>query len=122
DYRGGVMICGELGWGCVLDVERSAFLFPYIPHVGWILEQAHAAVPAKDGIVVSRRTDLFGLCERMQRLFEERQQDMRRLSGIELRLRTPFVHDSCVVEPFVGVSQPLEDLFGFPHAIGRTAG
>ena len=109
---------GGLGWGRVLNVERSAFLFPYIPHVGSILEQAYAAIPAKDGVVVSCRADLFCLCEGAQRLFEERQQDMRRLSGAKLRLRAPFVHDSRVVEPLVGVAELLEGLFRFAVAIG----
>ena len=53
---------------CVLVVERSAFLFPY---VGRILKQANAPIPAKDSVVVSRWTNLFGLRERMQSLFEE---------------------------------------------------
>ena len=36
-------------------------MFPYIPYIGWVLEQSHTAIPAKDGVVISSRTDLFSL-------------------------------------------------------------
>ena len=46
-------------------------MFPYIPYIGWVLEQSHTAIPAKDGVVISSRTDLFSLGEGVQSLFEK---------------------------------------------------
>src|SRR5215469_13911711 len=47
---------------------------------------------------------------------------MRRLSGVELRFCTPFIQNPRVVEPFIRIAEPVEDLFDLPDAIGRTAG
>ena len=49
----------------VLGIERNQFLFQFTPFIGWILKQPHATIPAKDGIVVSRRADFLRLCERV---------------------------------------------------------
>jgi hypothetical protein len=35
------------------------------------LEKAHAPIPAQNRIIVSGRADVFGLCERLQSLFEQ---------------------------------------------------
>jgi len=84
------------------------------------MQQAHAAIPAKDGIVVSCWTDFFGLSERAHGMFKERQHSIGRLSCMELRFRTTFVCDPCVVQPLVAVLELLKALFGFADSIGRT--
>ena len=68
-------------------IERNQFLFQFSPFVGWILEEAHASIPTKDGIIIAGRADSLGLCERLQSLVEKRYQCIRRLPGIELCFR-----------------------------------
>src|SRR5580698_8317876 len=41
---------------CISGIELSAFLFPHIRFIGRGLEETHAAIPAKDSVVVSCRT------------------------------------------------------------------
>src|SRR5277367_3643753 len=85
------------------------------------MQQTYAAIPTKDGIVVSCWTNLFRLSKRTHRVFEEREHRVRWLSGAELRFGTPLVGNSCVVEPLVGITELLEALFGFAVAVGRNA-
>ena len=102
-----------------MHIDRSGILFP---HVACGLQQAYTAIPAKDGIVVPCRAHFFGFREGAQSLFEERQQCMRWLSGVELRFGASFEENPCVVEPFVGVIELLEGSFGIAATIGRAAG
>src|ERR1700756_5572737 len=47
---------------------------------------------------------------------------MRWQSGVELRFRTTFVQNPCVVKALIGVVELLESLFRVPITIGRTTG
>ena len=54
-------------------------------------EQAYAAVPAENRVVVSRRADLLRLIEVREGAVKKRQQRVRRLARVKLRLRAAFV-------------------------------
>src|SRR4030095_2980854 len=60
-------------WG-VFGVVAGELLFPH--HRGR-LQQAHAAVPARDGIGVAGGTDFFRFAEAVQRTFEKRIYNVR---------------------------------------------
>jgi hypothetical protein len=103
---------------CVVGVEGGELLFP---GEAWGLQEADAAVPAEDGVVIACWPDFFGFAEVFEGTFEERKKRMRRLSGAELGLGAALVEDAGVVEAFVGVGEFLEDFFDLAAAIGHGA-
>ena len=104
--------------GYVLLIEWSEFLLPYI---GCGLQQTYAAIPTKDGIIISCLTNLFRLPKRTHRVLKERQYGIRRLSGAKLRFRASFICNPRVIELFVAVIELSKALFRFAVAIGRNA-
>src|SRR5262249_19860979 len=93
----------------------------FFPGMSGRLEEADAAVPAEDGVVVARGTDFFGFAGILQSAFEQRKKRVRRLAGAELGLGTALVKNSGVVEALVIVGKTLEDFFAFAIAIGSAA-
>src|SRR6266404_2219894 len=114
---------GKGGSGClarwgVLGFEGSKLLFPGERRR---LQQAHAAVPAQDGVVIARGADLFRCGKALQCPLEQRVDRMRQLPGAKLRLGAPLVQKSRIVGLFVAVGQALEGFLGFAAAVGNTA-
>ena len=85
------------------------------------MEQAHAAVPAQDGVVIARRADLFCCGKALQCPLQQRVNHMRQLPGAKLRLGAPLVQKSRIVRLFVAVGQALEGFLGFAAAVGNTS-
>src|SRR5258708_28906013 len=81
------------------------------------LQQRGAEVPAKNSIVVPGGTNQLGLREAVHRLGEKWGKSVRRASRGHLRFRPPFMQQTGVVETFVAVSEPLEEVFYFSRAI-----
>src|SRR5437762_14316039 len=61
------------------------------------LDDARAAVPAQDGVVISLGTNLLRLAEVAHGLFKEHQQRVRLMSSEQLRLGAALVHDAGVI-------------------------
>jgi len=85
------------------------------------LQEADAAVPAENGVVVSGGANFFGFAEILQCAFEERKQRMRLLADAKPSFGAAFIEDAGVVEAFVGVREFLENFFDFAIAIGGAA-
>ena len=94
------MLCVELGMG---------------------FEQADAAVPAEDAVVVADGTDFFGFGEIVQGFFDERKKDVGGAAGAELGFGAALEEEAGVVEAFVGIAQGLEDGAAFFVAIAGDA-
>ena len=88
-----------------MGVEGGKFLLELLPCIGRILQQAHAPVPAEDGIVISRGPHLLGCLEQVQRFFKERQDRGPGAAGVELGLGAPLAQNAVVIEPLVGVAE-----------------
>jgi len=102
----------------VVGVEGSELLFP---SEAWRLQEADAAVPAEDGVVVFGGTNFFGFGEALQGSFEEREKRVGRLTGAELGFGSTLVEDACVVEALVNVGEFQEDFFGVTVTVGAVA-
>src|ERR1700694_5462751 len=81
------------------------------------LQQPRATVPAKDGIVVARRPNHFRSREAAHPLFKKRSQGMRRASYMHLRLGSPLMQQTGVIETFVALDEVLEQMFDFSGTI-----
>src|SRR5260370_2848215 len=68
-------------------VEGGEVGFPF--EFGAALQDADAAIPARDGVVVAGRVDLLGLGETMQCAFHTRQPLLPTAPGHNLALHTP---------------------------------
>src|SRR6266480_5213625 len=77
-----------LDWRTVARVDRVDQFLPIGTETA--LQNADAAIPAQDRIVVSVRANLFRLLEAGECFFEERGHGVRRTAGPELRFRQPF--------------------------------
>src|SRR5579863_3306220 len=82
------------------------------------LQQPRTTVPAKNRIVVARRTKGFGLGETAHRLLKERSESMRRASHMHLRFGAPLMQKTRVIEAFVAIGQPQKKTFHLPITIG----
>src|SRR5579884_3677926 len=110
--------CGPSVRRSVESLESAEFLFPIQMRR---LQEPDTAVPAKNGVIVSRRAQLFGFSKAPQRLLEEREQGVRSPPGAKLRLGSPLAEKPAVIPAFVRVFEPAKYLFCFRVAIGRAA-
>jgi len=84
-------------------------------------EEANAAVPAKNAVVIAGGADFFGFGETTQGFFDERQQNMRGAAGMKLGLGPSLEEKAGVVIAFVGITERLEDGLGFGVTVGGGA-
>jgi len=76
---------------------------------GVSLEEADAAVPAEDAVVVADGADFFGLGEILEGFFDEGKQDVGSTAGAKLGLGTTLEEEAGVVETLVGIAECLKD-------------
>jgi hypothetical protein len=100
----------EGGWAGVHGVEFG---------VG--LEEADAAVPAEDAVVIADGTDFFGFGEIVESFLDEGKKNVGGAAGAELGFGTAFEEEARVVEALVGIAQALENGAAFFVAIGGDA-
>src|SRR5258705_9719978 len=100
----------EVGWAWVLGVE-----------FGMGFEEADAAVPAEDAVVVANGADFFGFGETVEGFFDEGKQNVGSASGKELSFGAALEEEAGVIEALVGIAQGLEDGAAFFVAIGGHA-
>jgi hypothetical protein len=72
-------------------------------------EEADAAVPAEDAVVVPDGADFFGFGETLEGFFDEREKDVGGASGAELRFGAALEEEAGVVEAFVGIAEALKN-------------
>ncbi len=89
--------------------------------VGVGFEEADAAVPAEDAVVVADGADLFGFSETFEGFFDERKKDVGGAAGAELGFGAALEEEAGVVEALVGIAQGLEDGATFLVAIAGDA-
>src|SRR5882672_9989133 len=99
----------------------KGFGFTLFPKARMAFEETCAAVPAKNGIIVTGGPNRFGLLEAPHRLFEERGEGERRPSSPHLSLGPPFMQETGIVETFVGVDERLEKSLCFAMTIMGVA-
>jgi len=85
------------------------------------LEEADAAVPAEDAVVVADGADFFGFAETVEGFFDEGKQNVGSAAGAELGFGAALEEETGVVEAFVGVAQGLENGAAFVVAIAGDA-
>ena len=88
---------------------------------GMGFEEADAAVPAEDAVVVPDGADFFGFGETLEGFFDEGKKNVGGASGTELRFGAAFEEEAGVVEALVGIAQGLEDGAAFFIAIPGDA-
>ena len=101
----------EVGWAWVLGVE-----------FGMGFEEADAAVPAEDAVVVADWADFFGFGETVEGFFDEGKKNVGGATGAELGFGAAFEEEAGVVVALVGIAEGLEDGAGFGVAVGGGAG
>lgn len=85
------------------------------------MEEADAAIPAEDGVVVAMGADFFGFAEADESAFEKRKHRVGGLAGVKLGFGAAFAEEAGVVKALVGIGEALENLFGFAKAIHGDA-
>src|SRR5258705_6952067 len=97
----------EVGWAWVLGVE-----------FGMGFEEADAAVPAEDAVVVADGADFFGFGETVEGFFDEGKKNVGGASSKELGFGAALEEEAGVIEALVGIAQGLENGVAFFVAIG----
>ena len=100
----------EVGWARVLGVE-----------FGMGFEEADAAVPAEDAVVIADGADFFSFGKILEGFLDEGKKNVRGAAGAELGFGSALEEEAGVVEAFVGVGKFLEGFFRFAVAIGNAA-
>jgi len=100
----------EVGWAGMLGVK-----------VGMGFEEADAAVPAEDAVVVADGANFLGFRETVEGFFDERKKDVGGATGAELGFGAALEEEAGVVEAFVGIAEGLEDGTAFIVAIACDA-
>ena len=97
-----------------------AVFFP--PQLGDALQEAQAAVPAQQRVIIVFGTKLFRFFEALHCLLEAGEQAVREMAGAHLGLSAALEKDSQVIPTLVGVVQLLETLLRFLTMVRRIAG
>jgi hypothetical protein len=96
----------EVGWAGVLGVEF------------WMgFEEADAAVPAEDAVVVADGADFFGFGETVEGFFDEGKKNVGSAAGAKLGFGAALEEEAGVIEALVRIAQGLEDGAAFFVAI-----
>lgn len=85
-------------------------------------EEADAAVPAEDAVVIASGADFFRFGEARHGLLDERQENVRRTAGMELGFGAAFVEKARVIVALVGIAEGLEEGLDFGVTVGGCAG
>lgn len=85
-------------------------------------EEADAAVPAEDAVVIASRTGFFGFGEAAKGFFDEREKDVGGATRMQLSFGAAFVEKAGVIVAFVGIAERGEDGLDFGVAVGGGAG
>lgn len=101
----------EGGWAGVFGVK-----------FGMGFEEADAAVPAEDAVVIAGGADFFGFGETTEGFFDERKENVGGAAGVELGFGAALLQKASVVVALVGIAEGLEDGVGFGVAVGGGAG
>ena len=89
--------------------------------LGMGFEEADAAVPAEDAVVVTDGADFFGFGEILEGFFDEGQENVGGASGAELGFGAALEEEAGVVETLVGIAQALKNGAAFVVAITGDA-
>lgn len=85
-------------------------------------QEADAAVPAEDAVVIAGRTDFFGFGEAAQGFFDEGKKNVGGAAGMELGFGAALVQKARVVVALVGIAEGDEDGLDFGVAVGGSPG
>jgi hypothetical protein len=88
---------------------------------GMALEEADAAVPAEDAVVVADGADFFGFGKTVKGFFDEGKKNVGGASGAELGLGATLEEEAGVVKALVRIAQALENGAAFFVAITGDA-
>ncbi len=83
----------EVGWAWVLGVE-----------FGMGFEEADAAVPAEDAVVIADGADFFGFGETVEGFFDEGKKNVGSAAGEELGFGAALEEEVGVIEAFVRIA------------------
>jgi hypothetical protein len=86
------------------------------------LEEADAAIPAEDAVVIASGAEFFGFGEAAQSLFNEGKKNVRGTSRVKLGFGAAFVEKAGVVAALVRIAERLKDGLDFRIAVGGEAG
>ena len=100
----------EVGWAWVLGVE-----------FGMGFEEADAAVPAEDAVVVADGADFFGYGKILEGFFDEGKKNVGGAAGAELGFGAALEEEASVVEALVGIAEALKNSAAFFVAITGDA-
>jgi hypothetical protein len=98
----------------VVGIKGHEVLFPLEARR---LQEADAAVPAEDCVVISRGAYFFGFSEALKRSLKKRKKRVRRLAGGQLGFRAAFVENPGVVVALIGGGEFLESVLDFTMAV-----
>ena len=84
-------------------------------------EEADAAVPAEDAVVVADGADFFGFAETLEGFLYKGKKDVGGAAGAELGFGAALEEEAGVVEALVGITQALENRAAFFVAIAGDA-
>src|SRR6266478_8216096 len=90
--------------------------------LGAAFEEADAAVPAEDAVVVAGGANFLGFGEAAQGFFDERKKNVRGVPGAKLGFGAALVEEAGVVVALVGVAQTLKNGEHFRIAVAGGAG
>jgi hypothetical protein len=85
-------------------------------------EEADAAVPAEDAVVVAGGADFFGFGEMVEGFLDERKKDVGGAAGVKLSFGAAFLEKAGIVVALVGIAEGLEDGMDFTVAVGGGSG
>ena len=85
-------------------------------------EEADAAIPAEDAVVIAGGTDFFGFGEAAQGFFDEREQNVGGAAGMELGFRAAFLEKAGVIIALIGIAERRKDGLDFGVTIAGGAG
>jgi hypothetical protein len=85
-------------------------------------QEADAAIPAEDAVVIAGGADFFGFGEMVEGFFDKREKDVGGAAGVELGFGAAFLEKAGIVVALVGIVEGLEDGIDFAVAIGGGAG
>lgn len=86
------------------------------------LEEADAAVPAEDAVVIAGGADFFGFGEATEGFFDEGKKDVGGATRMQLSFGAAFVEKAGVIVALVGIAERGEDGLDFGVAVGGGAG
>src|SRR5713101_5551555 len=92
-----------VNWRSILGFKAGRPRMRYV-EFGMVFEQAHAAVPAQDAVVVSDRADFLRFGKIAKGIFHKRQENVRRAAYPKLRFRAPLEQQTGVIKALVRIA------------------